>query len=91
MSFNKRIKIKKLLENDHIGQDATIMGWVRTKRSNKNVTFIAINDGSTINNYQAVADPALIDEALFLKANNTESYLLLNSVTSVNLEKYSLN
>ena len=67
MSFNKRIKIKKLLENDHIGQDATIMGWVRTKRSNKNVTFIAINDGSTINNYQVVADPALIEEDILKK------------------------
>ena len=67
MAFNKRIKIKKLLENDHVGQDATLMGWVRTKRSNKNVTFIAINDGSTINNYQVVADPAFISEDILKK------------------------
>ena len=31
-------------------------GWVRTKRGNKNVSFIALNDGSTINNIQVVAD-----------------------------------
>jgi asparaginyl-tRNA synthetase len=67
MSFNKRTKIKKLVENDLIGNEATIMGWVRTKRSNKNVTFIAINDGSTIINYQVVADPALISEDILKK------------------------
>ena len=32
------------------------MGWVRTKRASKNVAFIALNDGSTINNLQVVAD-----------------------------------
>ena len=38
------------------------MGWVRTKRSNKNIAFIALNDGSTIKNYQIVADTARIAE-----------------------------
>lgn len=37
-------------------------GWVRTKRGNKNVAFIALNDGSTINNIQVVADVAKFDE-----------------------------
>jgi asparaginyl-tRNA synthetase len=62
MAFNKRIKIKLLLENEVIGQSVTLMGWVRTKRSNKNVAFIALNDGSTIKNYQIVADPEIISE-----------------------------
>ena len=39
-------------------------GWVRTKRGNKNVAFIALNDGSTIHNIQVVADTAAFDEAL---------------------------
>ncbi len=39
-------------------------GWVRTKRGNKNVTFIALNDGSTINNIQVVVDAASFDENL---------------------------
>ncbi|MDO6438197.1 asparagine--tRNA ligase [Cyclobacterium sp. 1_MG-2023] len=69
MSFNKRIKIKDLLENPTPDEKATLMGWVRTKRSNKHVTFIAINDGSCIQNYQCVADPQLISEDILKKAN----------------------
>ncbi len=67
MAFNKRIKIKSLLESGEAGQDVIVMGWVRTKRSNKNVSFIALNDGSTINNYQIVADPRLISEDVLKK------------------------
>ena len=37
-------------------------GWVRTKRGNKNVAFIALNDGSTVNNIQVVCDAALFPE-----------------------------
>ncbi|MEX0882946.1 MAG: asparagine--tRNA ligase, partial [Cyclobacteriaceae bacterium] len=47
----------------------TLMGWVRTKRSNKHVSFIALNDGSCIQNYQIVADPQKIEEELLRKAN----------------------
>lgn len=36
--------------------EITVMGWVRTKRGSKNVAFIALNDGSTINNLQLVVD-----------------------------------
>lgn len=68
MAFNKRIKIKDLLEKDFIDQEVTVMGWVRTKRSNKNVSFIALNDGSSIKNYQIVADPNLISEEILKKA-----------------------
>ena len=38
------------------GSDVTVKGWVRTKRGNKNVSFIALNDGSTIRNMQIVCD-----------------------------------
>lgn len=62
MAFNKRSKIKLLLESNQIGSQATVMGWVRTKRSNKSVSFIALNDGSTIHNFQVVADPNVISE-----------------------------
>ena len=40
------------------------MGWVRTKRDSKTVVFIALNDGSTINNVQIVADVVNFDEEL---------------------------
>ena len=69
MAFNKRVKIKTILEQDLIGQELTLMGWVRTKRSNKNVSFIALNDGSIITNYQVVADPNVITEEVLKKCS----------------------
>ncbi|MFZ9188095.1 MAG: asparagine--tRNA ligase [Algoriphagus sp.] len=69
MAFNKRVKIKTILEQDLIGQEITLMGWVRTKRSNKNVSFIALNDGSIITNYQVVADPNVIAEEILKKCS----------------------
>ena len=69
MAFNKRVKIKTILEQDLIGQELTLMGWVRTKRSNKNVSFIALNDGSIITNYQVVADPNIIAEEVLKKCS----------------------
>lgn len=59
----KRTKVIKLLQQEP-GGDVLVKGWVRTKRGNKNVTFIALNDGSTINNIQIVCDTAAFDEAL---------------------------
>lgn len=38
------------------GEKINVRGWVKTRRGNKNVGFIALNDGSTINNIQIVAD-----------------------------------
>jgi asparaginyl-tRNA synthetase len=69
MAFNKRVKIKTVLEQNLLGQEITLMGWVRTKRSNKNVSFIALNDGSIITNYQVVADPNLISEDILKKCS----------------------
>ena len=44
------------------GQTIQVCGWVRSKRGNKQVNFIALNDGSTIKNIQIVADMSLISE-----------------------------
>jgi asparaginyl-tRNA synthetase len=57
-----RIKIKDLLSAPPIGTDINIKGWVRTKRGSKNVSFVAINDGSTIKNLQAVFDSTKFTE-----------------------------
>ena len=57
-----RIKVVDLLKFKELGKEFTVKGWVRTKRGNKNVAFIALNDGSTINNLQLVANPADFDE-----------------------------
>jgi asparaginyl-tRNA synthetase len=60
----KRIKIKELLLSSPVGSDITVKGWVRTKRGNRNIVFIALNDGSTINNIQIVIEVPLFDENL---------------------------
>ena len=64
--MEKRIKVKDLLKCE-AGLKVTVKGWVRTKRGNKNVAFIALNDGSTINNIQIVVDKAAFEEALLAK------------------------
>ncbi len=56
-----RIKIVDLLKSAP-GATVTVKGWVRTKRGNKNVAFIALNDGSTIHNIQVVADMSAFTE-----------------------------
>jgi asparaginyl-tRNA synthetase len=57
--FNKRLKIKAVLESSVTDYEATVMGWVRTFRNNQ---FIALNDGSTNNNLQVMAALGLLDE-----------------------------
>ena len=58
-----RSKVKDLLQQQP-GQDVLAKGWVRTKRGNKGIAFIALNDGSTIHNVQIVVDKALFPEDL---------------------------
>ena len=50
-----RIKVKDLLKME-AGAEVLAKGWVRTKRGNKEIAFIALNDGSTIKNIQIVVD-----------------------------------
>ena len=70
MDTLKRVEIKTLFTEQAktmVGTQVRVKGWVRTKRGNKNVAFIALNDGSTINNIQIVADVANFDEELLKK------------------------
>ena len=52
----KRTKIVDIFNPELIGSDVCVKGWVRTRRGNKNVQFVALNDGSTIKNIQIVFD-----------------------------------
>ncbi len=61
METSRRTKVKELLDSTAFGSTVIIKGWVRTFRNNQ---FIAINDGSTINNIQAVVDFENTDETL---------------------------
>lgn len=58
----RRTKVSELLKSTEVKRPVLAKGWVRTKRGNKNVNFIALNDGSTIHNIQVVADPSEIGE-----------------------------
>lgn len=62
----KHTKIAELLESDLFLQDFTAKGWVRAFRSNR---FIALNDGSTINNLQCVLDFENIPEEILNEIN----------------------
>lgn len=59
--------IKTLLGSTTYGVPVTVRGWVRTRRGNKNIAFIAVNDGSTINSIQVVAEVSKFSEDLMKK------------------------
>ena len=63
MEAIRRKKVKELLASEP-GAEVLAKGWVRTKRGNKQVKFIALNDGSTINNIQIVASMDIFSEDL---------------------------
>ena len=64
MKTIKRTKISDLLKSKEAGVEVNVKGWVRTRRSSKQVAFVALNDGSTINNVQVVIDADKFDEEL---------------------------
>ena len=68
----KRTKIVDLFKPEMLGKEVSVKGWVRTRRGNKHVQFVALNDGSTIRNIQIVFDLAKFDEEQ-LKAVSTGS------------------
>jgi asparaginyl-tRNA synthetase len=68
--FNKRVKVKDLLASEPTGQEVIVMGWVRGFRNNQ---FIAINDGSTNNNIQVVAELGTFDEAILKRLTQSAS------------------
>ncbi len=59
--FNKRVRIKAVLEGDFLNEQLTVMGWVRSFRNNQ---FISLNDGSTNSNLQNVLKLGKFDDAL---------------------------
>ena len=65
----KKIQIAEIMKDGQVGAEITIKGWVRTRRGSKNVNFIALNDGSTINNLQVVAEVELFGEDFFKNIN----------------------
>jgi asparaginyl-tRNA synthetase len=75
----KRWKVKDIFVNGQIGSKILVKGWVRTKRGSKNVSFIALNDGSVIHNLQIVAENEQFDEEI-LNSINTGAALSVEGV-----------
>lgn len=73
----KRTLIADALKENEFGKEINVKGWVRTRRGNKNVSFVALNDGSTINNIQIVIDTNQFGED-FLKPITTGSSIQVN-------------
>jgi asparaginyl-tRNA synthetase len=57
--MNQRMKIKEVLACGEVGSEVVVKGWVRTVRVGKNVTFIALNDGSSMAGLQIVVEPTV--------------------------------
>ncbi|MBL7730988.1 MAG: asparagine--tRNA ligase [Chitinophagaceae bacterium] len=68
--FNKRTRIKELLQQEPAGQEVTVMGWVRSFRNNQ---FIALNDGSTNNNIQVVTGLGKFGDDLLKRITSSAS------------------
>ena len=62
----KVVKIKEILQNKNINEACSTQGWVRTFRANR---FIALNDGSTLDNLQCVVDFKKLDEKVLKQIN----------------------
>ncbi|OFY91551.1 MAG: asparagine--tRNA ligase, partial [Bacteroidetes bacterium RIFCSPLOWO2_12_FULL_31_6] len=75
----KYIRINDLLKFPTIGSEVIVKGWVRTFRSNR---FIAINDGSTINNIQAVVDFEKEDENELKRITTGSSIAVIGEVVA---------
>lgn len=70
----KRQRIYDLLKEDQghqLNKTVLVKGWVRTRRGNKNVAFIALNDGSIIHNIQVVVDVKAFDDDELLRQVTT--------------------
>ncbi|MFP4288702.1 MAG: asparagine--tRNA ligase [Bacteroidales bacterium] len=81
MSLSKRHKIYDLIKKDQddlIDKQVNVKGWVRTKRGNKNVAFIALNDGSIIHNLQVVVDVAAFNNDELLRQITTGACISVN-------------
>ncbi len=67
------MRILDILQSKGENQKVKISGWVRTKRGSKHVSFIALNDGSTIHNIQIVAEGENFDEELLKEVTTGSS------------------
>ena len=89
-------KIKSILESNTTGQIYSVQGWVRTFRANR---FIALNDGSTIENLQCIVDFEKLDESVLKQITTGAALRLIGTLlvskgsgqsVELNSDQYSL-
>jgi asparaginyl-tRNA synthetase len=68
-----RSTVKELLGSKEVNREVLLKGWVRTRRGNNQVAFIAVNDGTTIHNIQVVADPSAFPESVMRRITTGSS------------------
>jgi len=68
-----KYRISELVSGAILDTQIAVQGWVRNKRESKNVVFISLNDGSTIQNLQVVGNPEQLGESLLKKINSGAS------------------
>ena len=73
------MKIKELLQLEGNKQKISVRGWVRTRRGSKHVSFVALNDGSTINSIQIVVEGEIFTEKL-IKQITTGSCIAVHGI-----------
>ncbi len=81
--FNTRTKIKELLSNAKLGNQYTVMGWIRTFRNNQ---FISLNDGSTGKNLQVFIPLDSVDQNL-LRRFTTSASIKVTGVLQASIGK----
>jgi asparaginyl-tRNA synthetase len=74
-----RTKVIDAIKSQQFGEKVLLKGWVRTRRGNKNVSFIALNDGSCIHNIQIVVEIERFGEE-FLKPITTGAAIAVEGV-----------
>ncbi|HUH45958.1 MAG TPA: asparagine--tRNA ligase [Arenibacter sp.] len=74
----KTYNIKELLGTDHLHREVMVKGWVRTYRSNR---FIALNDGSTINNIQCVVNFEEFDDQVLKHISTGAALKIIGTLT----------
>ena len=73
----KAVKIKEILQNKNINMSCSAQGWVRTFRANR---FIALNDGSTLDNLQCVIDFEKLDKKVLKQINTGAAIHILGTL-----------
>ena len=75
------MQVAEILSASPVGKTVEVKGWVRTKRGNKNVAFIAVNDGSSFHSLQLVADLSSISDELIRRVSTGACIAAIGTVT----------